>query len=82
LTRDPFLRLGLVACCSLYVLGLVLVGVYVAVWAAAAVVAVGVLLAVALTVEAAPVESEQKINGDANPDRPKGFIRMGPGGDR
>lgn len=83
MTPDAFRRLALLACCSGYALAVVLVGVLVGVWAVPVVVVGGLLLAVFVSVEAAPEETGQKINGDVNPDRPRGFLRLpGPGSGR
>jgi hypothetical protein len=62
--RAPFIRLALLALCSLYVLGLVLIAVLVAWWWALAVVVLGVLVAVLLSIEV-DAQVTAKRDGDA-----------------
>jgi hypothetical protein len=52
--RDPFLRLALIACCSLYVAGIVALDLWLGVWAAAGTTLFGLMGASALTYEPSP----------------------------
>jgi TRAP-type C4-dicarboxylate transport system permease large subunit len=49
MTRDPFLRLALIAACSLYAGGIVVFGIYFGALRAVGVFVLGVLFALALT---------------------------------
>jgi hypothetical protein len=83
LTVDAFRRLALVAACSAYVLGLVLAARWLGWPAALVVLAGGVLVAFAVTVEAGPspkdIEERMRPGRSDEQGRPRGFHRIGGG---
>jgi CHASE2 domain-containing sensor protein len=56
--RDPFLRLALIALCSVYVAGIVALEFWLGVWAAGVTALLGLMGASALTYEASPKKTE------------------------
>lgn len=83
MTVDAFRRLALLGCCSLYALAVSAAAAFIAWWAAPVMVLGGAALAALVSIEAQPEPEPAKVNGDTNPDRPKGFLRLpGTGGER
>lgn len=85
MTRDPFLRLALIAAVTVWAVGLVVVARFLGWPAAVSAGVVGVLVAAALTVEMRPEEKPPAAEVEADPrrrlrqpgDGTRGFQRVG-----
>lgn len=79
MTRDPFLRLALIACASVYVVGLVLVAHWLGLFAAFVVYAGGTVLAVCLsvTLDEAPSLPDLRRRHRQPAEGTRGFERVG-----